>query len=79
MTQFFLSDLIGCETVLEDGTDYGTVAAVETGPQDRLVIHQGDIERLLPLVPAFVLDIDLDQARIVVAPPDDLPESPVVG
>ncbi len=73
--EYFLSDLVGCEAVLEDGTDFGVVAAIETGPQDRLVIHHGDHERLLPLVPEFVVDIDLDAARIVVAPPEGLPES----
>ena len=31
--------------------------------QDLLVIHDGDIERLLPLVDVFVTDIDLDARR----------------
>lgn len=74
--QVFLADLVGCAVVLEDGRPYGTIAAVETGPQDRLVIHDGEIERLLPLVPEFVIDVDLEQGRVVVAPPEELPESP---
>jgi len=74
--QIFLADLVGCAVTLEDGSPYGTIAAVETGPQDRLVIHDGEIERLLPLVPEFVIDVDLEQGRVVVAPPEDLPESP---
>ena len=73
--EVFLADLVGCQAVLEDGRAYGTIAAIETGPQDRLVIHDGDIERLLPLVPEFVLDVDLEAGRVVVAPPEDLPES----
>jgi 16S rRNA processing protein RimM len=74
--EVFLADLVGCEVVLEDGRGYGTIAAVETGPQDRLVIHDGDVERLLPLVPEFVRDVDLEAGRVTVAPPEDLPESP---
>jgi 16S rRNA processing protein RimM len=75
--EVFLADLVGCQVVLEDGRAYGTIAAIETGPQDRLVIHDGDVERLLPLVPEFVIDVDLDAGRVVVAPPEDLPESPL--
>jgi 16S rRNA processing protein RimM len=74
--EVFLADLVGCAVVREDGSPYGTIAAIETGVQDRLVIHDGDVERLLPLVPEFVIDVDLDQGRVVVAPPEDLPESP---
>jgi 16S rRNA processing protein RimM len=74
--EVFLADLVGCEVVREDGRPYGTIVALETGAQDRLVIHDGEIERLLPLVPEFVIDVDLEQGRVVVAPPEDLPESP---
>ena len=74
--EVFLADLVGCAVVREDGSAYGTIAAIETGVQDRLVIHDGDVERLLPLVPEFVIDVDLEEGRVVVAPPEDLPESP---
>jgi 16S rRNA processing protein RimM len=74
--EVFLADLVGCAVVREDGSPYGTIAAIETGVQDRLVIHDGDVERLLPLVPEFVIDVDLEQGRVVVAPPEELPESP---
>ncbi|WP_428267482.1 ribosome maturation factor RimM [Haliangium sp.] len=73
--ELLLADLVGCAVVLPDGSAYGTIAGVEVGPQDRLVIHDGPIERLLPLVPEFVVDIDLDAERVVVAPPEGLPES----
>jgi 16S rRNA processing protein RimM len=74
--EVLLADLVGCDVVREDGSPYGTIAAIETGVQDRLVIHDGDVERLLPLVPEFVIDVDLEEGRVVVAPPEDLPESP---
>jgi len=70
--------LVGCTAVC-DGEDYGVVAAVETGPQDRLVIHHQGVERLLPLVDEFVIDIDIPNRRIVVAPPDGLPETALPG
>ncbi len=73
--EFLLVDLEGCEVVLDSGEPYGRVVSVETGPQDRLVIVDGDIERLLPLVPEFVVSVDLDASQIVVTPPDGLPES----
>jgi 16S rRNA processing protein RimM len=69
-----LDDLVGCRVVRVDGTPWGTVAAVEGGLQDRLVIHDGDIERQLPLVDAFVTGIDLEAGVITVDPPDGLPE-----
>lgn len=72
-----LADLIGCEVRLPDGTPWGTVAAVEADIQDRLVIHQGDIERLLPLVDQFVTSIDLEARVVTVDPPEGLPESKV--
>src|SRR5690606_38206313 len=73
-----LEDLVGCELRLADGAAWGTVVAVDPGAfQDLLVIHHGDIERLLPLVDEFVPTIDLDAGVITVDPPEGLPESPV--
>jgi 16S rRNA processing protein RimM len=69
-------DLVGCDAVLEDGAPFGRVVAIEVGPQDRLVIRDGALERLLPLVPELVVDIDLARRRLVVAPPEDLPVQP---
>ena len=72
-----LDDLIGCEVRLPDGSPWGTVAAVDASNphQDLLVIHDGEIERLLPLVEQFVTDIDLDAAVVTVDPPEGLPTS----
>jgi len=72
--EVLLADLVGCRVELPDGTDWGVIAAVEPGPQDRLVIHCGDIERQLPVADPFLVSIDLDQRRIVVDPPEGLPE-----
>ena len=70
-----LSDLVGCKVVTRDGTPWGTIAAIDPSPlQDRLVIHDGKIERMLPLVDQYVTSIDLDAGVVTVDPPDGLPE-----
>jgi 16S rRNA processing protein RimM len=75
-----LADLIGCTVRRPDGSAWGTVAHVDSGElQDLLVIHDGDIERLLPLVDVFVTQIDLDERVIHVDPPEGLPESKRTG
>jgi 16S rRNA processing protein RimM len=72
-----LDDLIGCRVQRLDGTPWGTIAAIEGGMQDRLVIHDGDIERQLPLVDEFVIAIDLPAGVVTVDPPEGLPEHKV--
>jgi len=70
-----LDDMIGCKVVLVDGRPWGTIASIDIGVQDLLVIHDGDIERLLPLVDEFVKNIDIANGVVTVDPPDGLPES----
>jgi 16S rRNA processing protein RimM len=69
-----LDDLIGCKVVLVDGRTWGTIAAVELGVQDLLVIHDGDIERMLPMVDAFVKSIDVAAGVVTIDPPEGIPE-----
>jgi 16S rRNA processing protein RimM len=73
--EVLLDDMIGCKVVLPDGREWGTIASVEIGIQDLLVIHDGDIERLLPFVDVFVKDIDIAGGVVTVDPPEGLPES----
>ncbi|HWO20325.1 MAG TPA: ribosome maturation factor RimM [Kofleriaceae bacterium] len=73
-----LHDLVGCAVRKVDGTPWGVIAAIDTDPgglQDRLVIHDGDVERMLPLVDVFVTGIDLEARVVTVDPPEGLPES----
>ena len=72
-----LDDLVGCVVKLEDGTPWGTIAAVDASNphQDLLVIHDGLVERMLPLVDEFVTEIDLDEGVVTVDPPEGLPET----
>jgi len=69
-----LDDLVGCQVKLVDGTPWGTIHAVDGGMQDLLVIHDGELERLLPLVDEFVKAIDLPAGVVTVDPPEGLPE-----
>lgn len=71
-----LHDLVGCKVVLPDGTPWGEVAAIDAGlGQDRLVIHDHGVERLVPLVDEFLRNIDLDAGVITVDPPEGTPET----
>lgn len=72
-----LADLVGCRVQLADGTPWGEIVALELGPQVRLVVHHGDVERLVPLVDELVPAIDLDARRVTVDPPEDWPEEPI--
>lgn len=72
--EVLLDELVGCALHLDDGSDWGEVVEVISGVQDLLVVHAGEVERYLPLVDAFVLDVDLDEKKILVAPPEELPE-----
>lgn len=70
-----LDDLVGCKVVRVDGTPWGEIAEVsDNGMQDLLVIHDGELERMLPLVDEFVTNIDLDAGIVTVDPPEGLPE-----
>jgi 16S rRNA processing protein RimM len=71
-----LHDLVGCKVVLVDGTPWGEIAAIDVGPgQDRLVIHDNGVERMVPLVDAFLVKIDVDARIVTVDPPEGTPET----
>lgn len=75
-----LADLVGCAVRKPDGSPWGEIAAVDAGElQDLLVIHDGDVERLVPLVDEWVVAIDLDARVVTVDPADGWPESKRVG
>ena len=63
--QFYWSDLIGLEVVLEDGKSVGTIEAMmATGANDVMVV-QGDRQRLIPFVTdQTVLGVDLDSGMV---------------
>jgi 16S rRNA processing protein RimM len=71
--EFLLADLIGCRVVRADGAPWGEIAGLDLGGQTRLVIHDGEVERLVPLVDALVPSIDLDARVVTVDVADDWP------
>ena len=67
--EYLDADLVGCRVLGVDGTDYGTVDAVEHYPaSDMLVVGK----TLVPMVRAHVQDIDTGARRIVIDPPAGL-------
>ncbi|WP_419786570.1 ribosome maturation factor RimM [Pseudodesulfovibrio sp.] len=72
--EHYLYQMMGSRVVLEDGTEIGTLEHFyENAAQDTWVIVDGkEREILLPAVPEFVLDVDLDSGTIVIAPPEGL-------
>lgn len=74
--EYFLHDLVGLTAESEDGTVIGIVDDVlELPAQEMLVIRrEGAAAAMVPAVPEFVLDIDLDAERIVIRPIEGLLE-----
>ena len=72
--ELFVHDLIGMEVVEEGGGEViGAVRDVLEGAQRLLVVARaGRPDALIPDVPEIVVDIDVDQRRITVDPPDGL-------
>jgi 16S rRNA processing protein RimM len=69
--EYYWVDLIGCEAVDAAGERVGEIAAVEPGPaHDWLVVRREDGESPLPMVSAFIREVDVPGRRIVVAPPE---------
>jgi len=79
--EFYLYQVEGFDVVLEDGAPLGVLKGfIEAPGHDVWVIATPDKkEVLLPAVPEFVLDVDMEGETIVVAPPEglvDLYENP---
>ncbi|MCJ2166148.1 16S rRNA processing protein RimM [Pseudodesulfovibrio sp. S3] len=72
--EHYFYQMIGCRVVLPDQTEVGELKGYyETGEQDTWVIVNSEgAEILLPAVPEFVLDVDLDTETIVIEPPEGL-------
>ena len=64
--------LVGLD-VVRDGETVGTIDRLEHLPaQDLLVVKLGDREVLVPFVRALVPEVDVEQHRVVVTPPEGL-------
>lgn len=79
--EFYLHEVEGFRVGLEDGTSVGRLSGfIESPGQDVWVItSDAGREIMLPVVPEFVVDVDMDGQSIVIDPPDgliDLYENP---
>lgn len=66
--EYYIADVIGCKVFLEDGTDFGVLMDVlQTGANDVYIVkdHNGK-EWYLPVIPECVLDIDVEQEKVIV-------------
>jgi 16S rRNA processing protein RimM len=72
--RFYPWQLQGCRVVTEDGRDVGRVSGIEHAPaQDLWIVTDGTgVERLIPAVPAIVIDVDVAAQRVVIRPPEGL-------
>lgn len=63
--EYYWGDLVGLAVRNEAGEDLGTVEGLlSTGAHDVLQVRDGDAERLIPFVAAYVLDVDLTSRSI---------------
>jgi len=66
--EFFVVDTLGCHVTTEAGEALGVVeTSFWNGAHDVWVIRDGDRETMIPVVPAYVRQVDLAGRRIVVA------------
>ena len=65
--EYYWVDLIGCAVVNRDGVTLGAVAdLLDTGAHSVLRLVEGDAERLIPFVAAYIDIVDLSTRRITV-------------
>ena len=63
---FFLQDIIGAAVVDEQGREIGRLAEVLELPTQRVYVVRGEREHLIPAVPEFILNTDVEAQRITV-------------
>jgi 16S rRNA processing protein RimM len=73
--EYFDWQLAGCEVTTIDGNRLGTVREImRTGGTEILVIEDGSREFLIPFAEAICPEVDIENKRIVVDPPEGLLE-----
>jgi 16S rRNA processing protein RimM len=65
--EFYWVDLIGLAVINREGQALGTVAdLIDTGAHSVLRVHDGETERLIPFVAAYIDDVNLADKKITV-------------
>nr|WP_202436287.1 ribosome maturation factor RimM [Streptomyces sp. SID7834] len=72
--EFYDHQLMDLDVVLGDGTEIGRIAEISHLPsQDLFIVERPDgSEVMIPFVEEIVTEIDLEEQRIVIAPPPGL-------
>lgn len=71
--EYYLFDLEGCQVITTDGQLLGTVVKVDDfGAAPLLVVRNQTRDVMIPLTRDICPDVDLENKKIVVAPPDGL-------
>jgi 16S rRNA processing protein RimM len=69
---FYPWQLEGAVVETRDGRPVGRFAGVEPGAQDLWVVDDGARRRLIPAVPAIVVEVSVADRRVVIDPPEGL-------
>jgi 16S rRNA processing protein RimM len=62
--EFYLHDLLGLQAVNREGQSLGQVDSFLELPAHPVVVLRGERERLVPLVPERIVEVDLEARRI---------------
>ncbi|AZV56286.1 ribosome maturation factor RimM [Clostridium sp. AWRP] len=66
--RYFITDIIGCSVVDEDGTFYGKVGDVIHTHNNDVYWIKGENELLIPAIENVVVNIDIEKEEIVIKP-----------
>lgn len=66
---YFLTDILGLEVHLKDGNHLGTIVDIlQPGANDVYVIKDGKKEYLIPALKSVVVDVDIEENKMVIDP-----------
>lgn len=65
--RFFIQDILGARVATEDGAPVGTLEDVMDLPRGQVYVVRGETEHLIPAVPEFIKNVDVDAGVITVA------------
>ena len=74
-SEYFDWQLAGCKVATIDGVDIGEVSSVmRTGGTEILVVTGTEKEFLIPFAESICIEVDIENKRVVIDPPDGLLE-----
>jgi 16S rRNA processing protein RimM len=63
---FFIADLIGASVMEENGRELGKITEVLDLPAGNVYVVRGEREHMIPAVPEFILNTDIDKGVVTV-------------